>query len=52
MQVNHVDVNCREHKFHMTPLMIASLQGSRDIVIYLIYYGANVNLRDTKGYGI
>jgi hypothetical protein len=52
VQVNHVDVNCKESKFQMTPLMIASLQGSKDILIYLIYHGANINLRDVKGYNI
>jgi ankyrin repeat protein len=35
----------------MTPLMVASLRGSRDIVVHLIKYGANVSLSDIKGYG-
>lgn len=47
--VSHVDVNFREPKFHMTPLMVASIRGSRDIVLYLIKHGANVSLRDIKG---
>jgi ankyrin repeat protein len=46
----YVDINCREPKFQMTPLMIAGLRGSRDIVLYLINHGANVALRDVKGY--
>lgn len=50
MQINHVDVNCREAKFQMTPLMIASLQGCKDIIIYLIHFNGNINLRDSKGY--
>jgi hypothetical protein len=49
-RLTHIDVNCREPKYQMTPLMIASLQGSRDIIVFLIYFGANVNLRDSKGY--
>jgi len=43
------DINFREPKFHMTPLMIASLRGSRDIVVHLINHGANVSLSDIKG---
>jgi ankyrin repeat protein len=34
----------------MTPLMIASLKGSREIVLFLINNGANVSLKDAKGY--
>ena len=45
------DINFREPKFQMTPLMVASLRGSRDIVVHLIKYGANVSLSDIKGYG-
>jgi ankyrin repeat protein len=45
----NVDINCRESKFQMTPLMIASLKGSREIVLFLIQYGANVSLKDIKG---
>ncbi len=47
--VSHVDVNYREPKFQMTPLMVASIRGSRDIVLYLIKHGANISLRDVKG---
>ena len=46
----NVDLNFRESKFQMTPLMIASLRGSRDIVLLLIKCGANLTLRDVKGY--
>ncbi len=46
----NVDINCREGKFQMTPLMIASLKGSREIVLFLINNGANVSLKDAKGY--
>ncbi len=49
-KVTHVDVNFKEPKYSMTPLMIASVQGSRDIVVYLIHFNANINLRDIKGY--
>lgn len=44
-----IDVNCREPRFKMTPLMIASLRGSRDIVLALIQAGANPTLKDIKG---
>ena len=47
--VQHLDVNCKEPKFQMTPLMIASLRGSRDIVLFLINSGANVAAKDVKG---
>ena len=47
--VQNVDINCREHRFQMTPLMIASLRGSRDIVLALIQAGANLTLKDVKG---
>ena len=47
---NQIDINCREPKFQMTPLMIASLRGSRDIVVYLINHGANISLTDIKRY--
>ena len=46
----NLDINCRENKFQMTPLMIASLKGSREIVLFLIQNGANVSLKDIKGY--
>jgi ankyrin repeat protein len=44
------DLDCREPKFHMTPLMIASLKGSKEIVIFLISCGANIHSKDIKGY--
>ena len=43
-------MNCREPKFQMTPLMIASLRGSVDMVLFLTEKGANVNLKDIKGF--
>ena len=45
-----VDLDFREAKFQMTPLMIASLRGCHEIVAYLLKYGANISLRDVKGY--
>lgn len=45
-----LNVNCRESKFQMTPLMIASLRGSVEIVLFLAENGANVNLKDAKGF--
>ena len=48
-QSSQIDVHVREAKFQMTPLMIASLRGSRDIVIHLISHGANVSMSDIKG---
>ncbi len=44
-----LDINCRESRFQMTPLMIASLRGSRDIVLELLQAGADPAIKDVKG---
>ena len=48
-KLRSINIDCREPKYHMTPMMIASLKGSRDIVLYLAKYGANVKLKDSRG---
>jgi len=48
--VYKLDINCREPKFKMTPLMIACLKGAKEIVEYLIDNGAILSLKDIRGF--
>ena len=48
-KLSTMNIDCREPKYQMTPLMIASLKGSRDIVVCLTKHGANVKLKDSRG---
>jgi hypothetical protein len=49
IQLKHIDVNCKESKFQMTPLIIASVQGQKDIVSILLTHNAKIQIRDVKG---
>ena len=44
-----LDLNCRESRFQMTPLMVASVRGSRDIALALVAAGADARLKDARG---
>nr|XP_022301362.1 uncharacterized protein LOC111109506 [Crassostrea virginica] len=49
MQVVHVDINCQENETGYTPLIIAVLNGNKEIMETLLFYSASVNLADHKG---
>ncbi|KAJ8301952.1 hypothetical protein KUTeg_020939 [Tegillarca granosa] len=49
VQLEHIDVNTREDQTGYTPLIIAVLNGFRDIAETLLFYSADVNAQDSKG---
>ena len=44
----HVDVDCRDEN-GSTPLILAALNGHKDVVYTLLQYSANVHRKDTQG---
>lgn len=49
VQLEHIDVNTREDQTGYTPLIIAVLNGFRDMAETLLFYSADVNAQDSKG---
>ena len=45
----HVDVDCRDEN-GSTPLILAALNGHKDVVYTLLQYSANVHRKDTQGW--
>ena len=48
IQSVYVDVDCRDEN-GSTPLILAALNGHRDVVYTLLHYSANVQLKDPQG---
>ncbi|XP_022243576.1 ankyrin repeat and SAM domain-containing protein 1A-like isoform X1 [Limulus polyphemus] len=48
-KVTHVNINCHEPSTGSTPLILAVLNGNRDLVMLLLHFGADVNATDSKG---
>lgn len=49
IQSVYVDVDCRDEN-GSTPLILAALNGHRDVVYTLLQYSANVQLKDPQGW--
>ncbi|XP_023223541.1 uncharacterized protein LOC111624819 [Centruroides sculpturatus] len=48
-KINHVNINCHEDDTGYTPLILAVLNGNRELAMLLIHFNADVNARDNKG---
>ncbi|KAL4227134.1 hypothetical protein ACF0H5_015107 [Mactra antiquata] len=49
LKLKHVNVDCHEDETGYTPLIIAVLNGNKDIVEDLIFHSADVDEQDVKG---
>lgn len=48
-RISHVNINCHEDDTGYTPLILAVLNGNRELAMLLIHFSADVNARDNKG---
>ncbi|KAI8771735.1 alpha-latrotoxin-Lhe1a isoform X1 [Biomphalaria glabrata] len=49
VEVRHINVNCREPETAYTPLLLAVLNGSKDIAKEFIHHNADVKAKDIRG---
>ncbi|KAL3853669.1 hypothetical protein ACJMK2_017192 [Sinanodonta woodiana] len=49
INLGHININCHEAETGYTPLIIAVLNGDKDIADDLIFHSADVNCQDIKG---